>query len=253
MRRPSIPAGRSSWLHVPLLFFNRWRTEFGLKRQGLRFRDEDSAVSDHAYASMTSDEFARINACQAWADWRVIPPLIEKVDAPRPWRIIDLGCGQGISTEVLAWCCPAGSSLLGYDLSESALDVAKKRAYRHWDGSPANVYFKVQEVDQPWRDSDENIIENSSVTVVNASGFFGHHLAEERLMKIADEIHRVLAPGGWALLDSGPQLGRRKLERMMSARGFTLQLHRRSWWLDRWGQSAFFKLPNTKMPNTPTG
>jgi SAM-dependent methyltransferase len=205
----------------------------------LRFRNQDPKVSARAYSLMTDVEFERINACQAWANWRVLPPLIELVSAPAPWRIIDLGCGQGISTEVLAWCCPPGSSLLGYDLSEIALNIARNRVYHHSAGSAAKVSFRMQEIDQPWKDADGSDIGDSTIALVNASGVVGHHLSDGRMGKIADEIRRVLSPNGWALLDTGPQLSRWKLERIMQSRGFTHQSHVRSWWLDHCGQSAF--------------
>lgn len=188
---------------------------------------------------MTAGEYERINACQAWANWRVLPPLVQLLTAAAPWTVIDLGCGQGISTEVLAWCCPPGSRLLGYDLSETALDIARGKTYLHSEGSAAEVSFLIQEVDQPWCDAGGSVLADSCVTLVNASGIVGHHLSEKRMEKLADEIRRVVSPDGWALLDTGPRLDRRKVVQIMQSRGFIHHQHSRSWWLDRCGQSAF--------------
>jgi SAM-dependent methyltransferase len=188
---------------------------------------------------MRDGEFEHINACQDWANWRTLPRLIRSIPVPGPWTVIDLGCGQGLSTEVLAWCCPPGSSLLGYDLSESALRVARQRVYRHPNGITENVRFVTQAIDQPWKSPDGSVIGDASTTLINACGVVGHHLSESRFERVAAEIRRVLAPNGWALLDSGPKLGRQSLSRIMEANGLAHRSRVASWWFDRYGQSAF--------------
>lgn len=49
--------------------------------------------------------------------------------APRPWRILDAGCGTGVSTDYLCHLNP-GSSVLAVDISAGALAVARERTRR---------------------------------------------------------------------------------------------------------------------------
>jgi SAM-dependent methyltransferase len=53
----------------------------------------------------------------------VLPP------SPRVWRILDAGCGTGVSTDYLCHLNP-GSSVLAVDISAGALDVAGERTRR---------------------------------------------------------------------------------------------------------------------------
>ena len=49
--------------------------------------------------------------------------------APRRWRILDAGCGTGVSSDYLSHLNP-GSSLLAVDISAGALEVARERLRR---------------------------------------------------------------------------------------------------------------------------
>lgn len=239
MPKYKAPPGRGSWRRLPQLVQQRVLTEWRLKRQGMNFRADNPNVCSRAYARMSDDEFAAINACQEWANWRIIPRLVTRIQAQGPWSVIDLGCGQGVSTEVLAWYSPENSHFLGYDLCETALSRASLRKYSHSSGQTAKVNFRRQQIDQTWQDSQGQPIADGSITLVNASGIIGHHLSSECVLALVTELSRVLAVDGWALLDVGPHRGRHELSRLMSAAGFSCQRRARSWWLDPCGQLAF--------------
>ncbi len=55
---------------------------------------------------------------------------------PRPWRILDAGCGTGVSTDYLCHLNP-GASVLAVDISAGALQVARERTRR--SGAAAQV------------------------------------------------------------------------------------------------------------------
>jgi len=55
---------------------------------------------------------------------------------PRPWRILDAGCGTGVSTDYLCHLNP-GASVLAVDISAGALAVARQRTQR--SGAAARV------------------------------------------------------------------------------------------------------------------
>lgn len=233
------PPQKSSWLKAPFLVGRRVLTERRLHRRGLKFRASDPSMSAHAYNTMNAREFANINACQEWANWRTIPRLLRLVDAKLPWFVVDLGCGQGLSTEVLARFSPAASRILGFDLSHSALEMARHRKYTHASGKRHTIDFRVQSVCETWLNCDDHALPHGSVTIVNASGIVGHHLNYIQATSLAREIRRVLIPGGWAFLDVGPRIRRSELKRIMAASGFLFLGHARSCWLDPYGQSAF--------------
>ena len=56
-----------------------------------------------------------------------LPPL--PAEGPRPWRILDAGCGTGVSTDYLAHLNP-GAEILAVDISPGTLEVARERARR---------------------------------------------------------------------------------------------------------------------------
>jgi SAM-dependent methyltransferase len=232
---------RGAWRNLPAAIWRQWRAERALARRGISFRNTNPRALRAAYGRMRADEFAAINARQTWANWRTIPALVRRIPLPGPWKVLDLGSGQGDSTEVLAWCCPRGSDFLGYDLAPAALRHAAGRRYRHASGGLAKVRFRRQSIDQRWRDVDGSPIEDASVTLVNASGIFGHHVDHRCMARIAAEIARVLSPGGWALLDLGPTIDRRRLTEMLYGLALFPAAYQRSCWLDPFGQLAFRK------------
>ncbi len=68
-------------------------------------------------------------------NWRwCVDSVVAAVDgalppAPRPWRILDAGCGTGVSTDYLCHLNP-GADVLALDISAGALAVARERTAR---------------------------------------------------------------------------------------------------------------------------
>src|SRR5512147_3213577 len=60
--------------------------------------------------------------------------VMEKLTVPMP-KILDVGCGGGVLSEALA---KAGAQVTGIDLSEQALDVAK----RHAEGQGLHIDYR---------------------------------------------------------------------------------------------------------------
>src|SRR5262249_28054125 len=150
----------------------------------------------------------------------------------RALRVLDLGCGTGSSTRVLAFYCPQGSQITGYELVAALADVARRRSYPHRSGQPANVSFVCQGVTEPLRLADQTLVPDRSIDLVNASGIVGHHLDAVSVGPLVREMCRVLHPGGIAMLDVGPTLRAGALTQVMAAAGFQRLGHWRSWWLD---------------------
>ena len=223
--------------------WRQWLAERSLARTGLRFRTTDADGILAAYAGMSEAEFDAVNGRQAWANWRTIPRSLSGHVPDRPLRVLDLGCGTGSSTSVLAFYCPAGSRITGYELAAPFVEVARRRTYLHRSGAPASVTFCCQGVAETLRGTDGTSLPDRSVDVASASGVVGHHLDALTVRPLAQELKRVLTPGGVALLDIGPTLGDAALSAVMADAGFERLGHRRSCFLDRTGQ-VIFRVPS---------
>lgn len=219
--------------------WRQWRAERRLTRRGVHFRDTDPQRIAAAYAAMSEEDFEDINARQDWANWRTIPRCLSGRVPNRALRILDLGCGAGGSTQVLAFYAPSASHITGYEFAAPLLAVARRRAYRCRDGTAAHVDFRAQGVTDPWCDADDAPLPAASVDAVNASGVVGHHLNEATMHALIAELDRVLSPGGVACLDVGPTLGPKALTRLMDAAGFRSLGRRRSWFFDPTGEITF--------------
>jgi SAM-dependent methyltransferase len=219
--------------------WRQWRAERRLARRGIHFRDTDADRVARAYRAMSEAEFDAINARQDWANWRTIPRALSGHVPDRPLRILDLGCGTGSSTRVLAWYAPAGSAITGYEQAEPLLMVARRRAYSNRQGPLARVDFVCQGVTAKLREPDGSVISDHSVHVASASGVVGHHLSADTVAPLIEELRRVLRPGGIAALDVGPSLPGAELKRLMRAASFQLLGHYRSGWWDPTGQMVF--------------
>jgi SAM-dependent methyltransferase len=224
---------------LPAVCWRQWRTERRLRRLGIDFRTTDVQVAKAAYAAMSELEFEAINGRQDWANWRTIPRSISGLVPGRPLRIVDLGCGSGGSTRVLAFYAPTGSKITAYELARPLVNVAASREYAHKGGEPADVEFVCQGVAQHLCTPSGKPLEPGSVDLANASGVVGHHFSVETIGALARELRRLIVPGGIAELDVGPTLSAADLTAAMSAVGFERVRRTRSFLLDPTGQVVF--------------
>jgi SAM-dependent methyltransferase len=219
--------------------WRQWRTERGLARRGVLFRETDFDRVAAAYAAMSPAEFDAINGRQDWANWRTIPRALSGHVPDRELRVLDLGCGTGGSTRVLAFYCPAGSHITGYEFAEALVAFARRRDYGRKDGRAAEVDFVCQWVTETLRNGDGSPLAAASVDLVNASGVVGHHLRPETIGPLIAELSRVLKQDGVVMLDVGPTLPGAALRSILSAAGFTYRGHFRSWFGDATGEMVF--------------
>jgi SAM-dependent methyltransferase len=222
--------------------WRQWRAERALRRRGVHFRATDPDVVAGAYAAMTEAEFEAINGRQDWANWRTIPRALSGHVPDRPVQVLDLGCGTGSSTQVLAFYCPAGSRVIGYEIAAPLLIYARRRSYRQRAGGLADVDFVCQGLTEPLRLPGGGLIPERSIDVVNASGVVGHHLGADTVGSLVCELGRVLRTAGIASLDVGPSLSEERLTRIMEQAGFRRLGRYRSWFGDPTGQVVLAKM-----------
>src|SRR5438067_12328237 len=123
--------------HVLAVCWRQWRAERHLACRGVHFRATDPDQVAAAYTAMSRAEFDAINGRQDWANWRTIPRALNGHVPDRPLLALDLGSGAGNSTRVLAFYCPAGSQITGYEIAAPLVEYARRRRYPHRRGGPA--------------------------------------------------------------------------------------------------------------------
>ena len=125
---------------------------------------------------------------------------------PRGQRVLDVGCGNGFSTAILA---PHAREVVGIDYSDAMIDRARRE-----HGDLPNVRFDVQDVlalDLPAASFDVAV---SQRCLINLTSW-------ERQQQALRHIARVVRPGGCFILQEGTRQGREALNQAREALGLT--------------------------------
>lgn len=221
-------------LSLSALVLRQVAAELSLAGRGMLLRQRCNRRATQLYRAMPARLFAAINGPQAWANWRTIPRSLSGLIPARPLRVLDLCCGTGDSTAVLAHYCPPGSSILGLDISAEFIEAARRRAFHHAGGQAADVAFHAQSVLETFKDPHGQPLLDGSVDLLSSCGAVGVHFTPEQTSVLAAECSRVLRSGGIAALDSGFEgTSTRRLISLFREQGFTCVRTVRSCWLDR--------------------
>lgn len=113
---------------------------------------------------------------------RLAPLLKAKPDA----RILELACGTGIVTNLIAHALPSGASLLATDISEPMLNLARA----NFSGAPGVTFQTADACSLPWKDASFDIIVCQ----------YGIMFFPDKVKAMKD-ARRVLAPGGTYLFN----------------------------------------------------
>ncbi|MBI3299099.1 MAG: class I SAM-dependent methyltransferase [Elusimicrobia bacterium] len=237
------------------LFFKQALAELRLNvSRRVDFRHSRNGEAVRAYCAMSAEEFEGINARQKWANWRTIPRNLHGRLPLRPCRAVDLCCGLGHSTQVLAYYLPAGSTVLGLEYNPEFVRVARRREYLASDRAPVAVSFRAQSVLDTFRDVSGRPLAEGSLDLVNCCGALGLHFVRSDVERLAAEIFRVLRWGGLATLDSGRKgVDRGAMTEVFERRGFRVVSAAKSCFLDRFTQVCFRKEDVMSPKNHPHG
>jgi SAM-dependent methyltransferase len=200
--------------------WKQWQVERRLKDRDGSFRTTNKQRVVAAYGAMSPREFECVNGSQEWANRHTIPRALRAHRLAPRWFAVDLGCGSGGSSAILARQAPPGSVLVGYDACASLLECAKRRDYRDASGAPMAVRFVCQSITEPLCDPDGAPLPRGSVDLAHSSGVVGHHLTESDVHALADELDRVVHEQGLVLLDAGPRMPAGRLARILAEHGF---------------------------------
>jgi len=187
-----------------LLFFRRFYNECHLRlRKHVNFRITENSKAVRAYSAMSIPEFAEINALQSWSNWRTVPRNLSGRVPARPLRALDLCCGTGDSSAVLAHYLPQGSTILGLEYNPEFVKTARTRQFKDKHGALVRTEFHSQSVLEPFCDSEQRRLADASIDLVNVCGAVAHHFDPRATQKLLREVARVLRPGGLAMIDAG--------------------------------------------------
>ncbi len=118
-------------------------------------------------------------------------------------RILDAGCGTGVGTEYLVHLNPE-ASVVGIDLSEGALEVAKERCQRSGANRVEFHHLSLFDVEQLEGEFD----------LINCVGVL-HHTPDP--IRGIQALAKKLAPGGLFHIFVYGELGRREIQFMQEA------------------------------------
>jgi SAM-dependent methyltransferase len=137
----------------------------------------------------------------------VLPPR-PPGGGPRPWRVLDAGCGTGVSTDYLCHLNPE-ASVLAVDISAGALAVAEERLRRSGGRGRARE-LRIE------RRSLLDLADEGLFDAINSVGVL-HHLAQPEAGLKA--LAARLAPGGLLHLFLYAEAGRWEIHRTQRALG----------------------------------
>ena len=101
-------------------------------------------------------------------------------------RILELGCGNGSTTRLLAAILPE-AEIVGLDLSASYLRVARERCKKN----PNVQFFRAEAERIPFVDDSFDLV---------VSAFLFHELPRAVRQKVIAESYRVLRPGAFSMM-----------------------------------------------------
>lgn len=109
---------------------------------GAAIRYLDTAATYDLWAQHYDSDGNFMTALDSAEMKSLLPKLLSMVESPKPWKIIDLGCGTGRNTVHLLGL--PETRVVALDLSPKMLDIARRRIDSA--GLHANVVFEVYDM-----------------------------------------------------------------------------------------------------------
>jgi SAM-dependent methyltransferase len=117
-----------------------------------------------------------------FVEWATVMTMLESVDVPSGGNVIDVGCGAGWTSLLMA---EAGFEVTGYDLVPANIELARRRA-ASWGH---DIRFEVADMeDLPDGDPADAALLFEAL----------HHSTRPR--EVLGSVARRLRPGGWLLV-----------------------------------------------------
>lgn len=214
--------------------------EFWTKATGRRIKGQGmigaapGAVRD-GFASLIGADFDEYNLPQSWVERRQIPRVLHRRVPKQRASILDLGCGPGTSTEVIAHFAHPSWEVIGYDLTPHLIEAARSRAeeggFKNHQGEAIAPTFVCQNIAAPLM-RNGSPIPDASIDLALSGGVVGLYLRRRDAITLVRELRRVVKPGGHIALDAGPSIPERLLRALAERHGFEFIERVRSFWIE---------------------
>lgn len=140
------------------------------------------------FNSLVGELFASLEGKNSRAD---VEQILKKVKLPKNGKILDLACGAGRHSVLLA---KKKFKVIGLDFSRTYLSVARK--YAREEGVSVEFIRGDMKKLNPHFESDEF---DMIISLWNSFGYFKKRRDDTKMLK---EIYRVLKPGGFFVLNT---------------------------------------------------
>ncbi len=224
--------------------------EFWIKGTGRRIKGQgmigaDARTVADGFDALRGDDFHEYNLPQAWVERRQIPLAIRGRIPAHGATVLDLGCGPGTSTEVLAYFADPSWTIIGYDLIDHSIAVARARAerseFRNRTGAVIRPVFECQSIARPLLRAGLPIA-SASVDFAVSGGVVGLYLQPTDAAQLLDDLSRIVRPGGYIALDAGPSVPVATLRALGHNRGFVFHSLAKSFWIEPRPKLVFQRL-----------
>jgi len=213
-----------------------WTKARGRRIKGQGMIGAPAGVVQDGFSGLAADGFEEYNLPQAWVESRMIPQALHGRVPRAGARILDLGCGPGTSTRLLAHFADPSWFILGMDLTPALIDAARLRAqagaFRNAAGQTIPTAFVRQDLAAPLRGPDDTPVPDASIDLAISCGVVGLYMDTPGATALAHELARVLRPGGFAALDAGPAIPVPALRQILAGAGLTPDGTCRSVWCE---------------------
>ncbi|KAI0111672.1 putative methyltransferase [Daldinia grandis] len=174
-------------------------TTHDVPSQSIRYLPTNEAYDRWALVYDTDGNF--LQALDTIELKALFPKFLLSITAPRPWRIVDLGCGTGRNTMLLLGV-PGVAEAIALDSSRGMLDVARSRLQNADDAvgipinsparTPPKLHFEV---------FDMLTASSPPVVAQQADGVISTLVIEHiPLSTFFSQVSQILKPGGMLLL-----------------------------------------------------
>ncbi|MFZ4573709.1 MAG: class I SAM-dependent methyltransferase [Phycisphaerales bacterium] len=224
-----------------------WIKATGRRTKGQGMIAADTRTVREGFAALRGDDFSAYNLPQVWVESRQIPQAVSGRVPATDAVVVDLGCGPGMSTQLLCHFADPSWSITGFDLTSHLIERARAREYRNRRGELITPRFECQDISEPLL-IDGVPIAPASVDFAVSGGVVGLYLTHAQATSLAKELARVIKPGGYAAVDAGPSVPVDVLRKIMMGAGFEQVATAKSFFIEPRPKLVFVKPGPVHLP-----
>ena len=175
---------------IELMENSREKDKCGFLIRLLNLLTEDEKIQEQYRTADNLEKRIRLHDYSTsplgWIEW-----VYERLELKAGERVLELGCGTGKMTRLLA---QAGYDMIGVDYSEEMLQIAREAAWGERGPQNTDILYLLQ-------DMREFELYGTVRAVVSVCDSLNYILKEEELLKVFRLVNNYLDPGGVFIFD----------------------------------------------------